>query len=171
MSGNRVDVPGPCVSVAMDPLDDERWMRRALALADRAEAEGEVPVGAVLVRDGQAIGEGWNRPIGASDPTAHAEILALREAASRVANYRLPHTTLYVTLEPCTMCAGAIIQSRVARVVFAARDPKGGAAGSVLDLLGTDRLNHRVEVVGGILSEEAIRRLQAFFQARRLSQR
>ena len=146
-------------------------MLRALGLADRAGAEGEVPVGAVLVKDGEVVGEGWNRPISASDPTAHAEIVALREAARRLANYRLPDTTLYVTLEPCAMCAGAIIHARVARVVFAARDPKGGAAGSVFDLLGTDRLNHRVEVAGGVLAEEAARRLQAFFQTRRLSQR
>ena len=146
-------------------------MLRALGLADRAGAEGEVPVGAVLVKDGEVVGEGWNRPISASDPTAHAEIVALREAARRLANYRLADTTLYVTLEPCAMCAGAIIHARVARVVFAARDPKGGAAGSVFDLLGTDRLNHRVEVAGGVLAEETARRLQAFFQTRRLSQR
>ncbi len=151
--------------------DDGRWMRQALALADRAEAAGEVPVGAVLVRDGEVVGEGWNRPIGTHDPTAHAEIEALRDAARRLANYRLPGTTLYVTLEPCAMCAGAILHARVARVVFGARDPKGGAAGSVFDLLGTDRLNHRVEVTAGVLAEESAQRLQAFFQSRRLSQR
>ncbi|MCU0936837.1 MAG: tRNA adenosine(34) deaminase TadA [Gammaproteobacteria bacterium] len=146
-------------------------MRRALELAGRAEAAGEVPVGAVLVQDGEVVGEGWNRPIGAHDPTAHAEIEALRDAARRLANYRLPGTILYVTLEPCVMCAGAILHARVARVVFGARDPKGGAAGSVFDLLGTDRLNHRVEVTAGVLAEESARRLQAFFQSRRLSQR
>lgn len=152
-------------------VDDERWMRRALELAERAEAEGEVPVGAVLVRDGAVVGEGWNRPIGAHDPTAHAEVEALRDAARRLANYRLPGTTLYVTLEPCAMCAGAILHARVTRVVFGAHDSKGGAAGSVFDLLGTDRLNHRVEVTAGVLAEESTQRLQAFFQARRLSQR
>ncbi len=146
-------------------------MRRALELAGRAEAAGEVPVGAVLVQDGEVVGEGWNRPIGAHDPTAHAEIEALRDAARRLANYRLPGTTLYVTLEPCVMCAGAILHARVARVVFGARDPKGGAAGSVFDLLGTDRLNHRVEVASGVLADACGQRLQAFFQARRLSQR
>lgn len=152
-------------------VDDEHWMRRALELAERAEAEGEVPVGAVLVRDGAVVGEGWNRPIGAHDPTAHAEVEALRDAARRLANYRLPGTTLYVTLEPCAMCAGAILHARVTRVVFGAHDPKGGAAGSVFDLLGTDRLNHRVEVTVGVLAQESAQRLQAFFQARRLSQR
>jgi tRNA(adenine34) deaminase len=152
-------------------VDEERWMRRALELAGRAEAAGEVPVGAVLVQDGEVVGEGWNRPIGAHDPTAHAEIEALRDAARRLANYRLPGTTLYVTLEPCVMCAGAILHARVARVVFGARDPKGGAAGSVFDLLGTDRLNHRVEVASGVLADACGQRLQAFFQARRLSQR
>jgi tRNA(adenine34) deaminase len=146
-------------------------MRRALELADRAEAEGEVPVGAVLVRAGEVLGEGWNRPVGARDPTAHAEIEALRAAARAAANYRLPGTVLYVTLEPCAMCAGAIIHARVDRVVFGAKDPKGGAAGSVFDLLGTDRLNHRVQVVGGVLGEAASRRLQDFFRRRRLSQR
>jgi tRNA(adenine34) deaminase len=146
-------------------------MRRALGLAERAEAAGEVPVGAVLVRDGEVVGEGWNRPIGAHDPTAHAEVEALRDAGRRLANYRLPGTALYVTLEPCAMCAGAILHARVARVVFGARDPKGGAAGSVFDLLGTDRLNHRVEVVSGVLAEACGQRLQAFFQSRRLSQR
>ena len=150
-----------------DSLEDERWMRRALELAERAAAEGEVPVGAVLVRDGVVVGEGWNRPLAASDPTAHAEILAQREAGQRLANYRLPGTTLYVTLEPCAMCAGAIIHARVERVVFGAHDPKGGAAGSVFELLGTDRLNHRVAVTPGVLPAESAARLQAFFQARR----
>lgn len=142
-------------------------MRRALELADRAAAEGEVPVGAVLVQDGVAVGEGWNRPLAASDPTAHAEILALRDAGRRLANYRLPGTTLYVTLEPCAMCAGALIHARVERVVFGARDPKGGAAGSVFELLGTDRLNHRVAVTPDVLPAESGARLQSFFQARR----
>ncbi len=142
-------------------------MRRALELADRAAAEGEVPVGAVRVQDGGAVGEGGTRPRAASDPTAHAEILALREAGRRLANYRLPGTTLYVTLEPCPRCAGALIHARDDRVVFGARDPKGGAAGSVFELLGTDRLNHRVAVTPDVLAAESAARLQAFFQARR----
>jgi tRNA(adenine34) deaminase len=146
-------------------------MRRALELAERAEAQGEVPVGAVLVAGGEVIGEGWNRPIGARDPTAHAEVEALRAGARALANYRLPGATLYVTLEPCAMCAGALLHARVARVVFGASDPKGGAAGSVFDLLGTDRLNHRVQVQGGVLAPECGERLQRFFRGRRLSQR
>jgi tRNA(adenine34) deaminase len=152
-------------------LTDEDWMRRALELAGRAEAEGEVPVGALLVRDGEILGEGWNRPIGACDPTAHAEVEALRAAARAVGNYRLPGTTLYVTLEPCAMCAGAIILARVDRLVFGARDRKGGTAGSVFDLLGSDRLNHRVRVTGEVLAEPAAQRLQAFFRARRSIER
>lgn len=146
---------------------DQAWMRRALELAARAGAAGEVPVGAVLVLDGEAIGEGHNRPIIDHDPSAHAEILALRAAAARLANYRLPGTTLYVTLEPCVMCAGAIIHARVRRVVYGARDPRGGAAGSVFDVLNTNRLNHRVEIAGGVLEEDCARLLQDFFRQRR----
>lgn len=143
-------------------------MQRALQLADRAQQEGEVPVGALLVREGAVIGEGWNRPIGSHDPSAHAEITALRDAAARSHNYRLPGTTLYVTLEPCPMCAGAIIHARVGRVVFGATDPKGGAAGSLFDLLPSDhRFNHRVEVQGGVLEEQCANQLRAFFRARR----
>lgn len=143
-------------------------MRRALALARRAEAEGEVPVGAVLVREGEAIGEGWNRPIGSADPTAHAEILALRDAARRVGNYRLPGSILYVTLEPCVMCAGAIIHARVERLVFGAADPKGGAAGGRFELLPSDqRFNHRTACEGGLLAEECAELLRAFFRRRR----
>ncbi len=142
-------------------------MRRALELADRAEAQGEVPVGAVLVLDGRVVGEGWNSPISKADPTAHAEIAALRDAALRLGNYRLPDTTLYVTLEPCVMCAGAIIHARVSRVLYASSDPKGGAAGSAFHILGTDRLNHQVEVDGGLLGDEAGSRLQRFFKRRR----
>jgi tRNA(adenine34) deaminase len=142
-------------------------MRRALALAGRA-AEGEVPVGAVLVLDNEMIGEGWNRPIGAHDASAHAEIQALRDAGRRVGNYRLPGTTLYVTLEPCVMCAGAIIHARVARVVYGAPDPKAGACGSVFDLLPSDgRFNHRTDCRGGILAEDCGELLRAFFRARR----
>ncbi len=142
-------------------------MREALALAHRAREEGEVPVGAVVVLEGEVVGEGWNRPIGACDPSAHAEILALRRAARRVGNYRLPGAALYVTLEPCVMCAGAIVQARLARVVFGAADPKSGAAGSVFTVLGSERLNHRVEVQGGCLAVDCAEVLQGFFQARR----
>jgi tRNA(adenine34) deaminase len=138
-----------------------------MELAVRAAREGEVPVGAVLVRDGKVIGEGWNRPIGANDPTAHAEIQALRAAGQAISNYRLTGTTLYVTLEPCAMCAGAIIHARVERVVFGAYDPKGGAAGSVFQVLGTDRLNHKVEVEGGVLAEECGAMLRDFFARKR----
>ncbi len=147
---------------------DEFWMRQAIALAHRAQLEGEVPVGAVLVRDGELLGEGWNSPIGRHDPSAHAEILALRQAGSRVGNYRLPGTALYVTLEPCPMCAGAIIQARVARVIYGAPDPKAGAAGSRFDLLPSDhRFNHRTQCVGGLLAEECGHLLRSFFAARR----
>jgi tRNA(adenine34) deaminase len=150
------------------PCTDEDWMQVALALAGRAAAEGEVPVGAVLVLDNALIGEGWNRPIGAHDATAHAEIQALRDAGRRVGNYRLPGTTLYVTLEPCVMCAGAIIHARVERVVYGAPDPKAGACGSVFDLLPSDgRFNHRTECRGGILAEDCGETLRAFFRARR----
>jgi tRNA(adenine34) deaminase len=142
-------------------------MRHALALAGRAKQAGEVPVGAVLVRGDEVLGEGWNRPISAHDPTAHAEIIALREAAQRLGNYRLIGTTLYVTLEPCVMCAGAIIHARVARVVFGAYDPKAGAAGSVFAVLGTSKLNHQVEVWGGVLLEECRVMLREFLAGRR----
>lgn len=145
-----------------------RWMRRALALATRAAAVDEVPVGAVVVRDGNVLGEGFNSPIARHDPTAHAEINALRAAGEVAGNYRLPGSTLYVTLEPCVMCAGAIIHARVSRVVYAARDPKAGAAGSVFPVLGTDRLNHRVEVAGGLLEAESAALLRAFFVRRRV---
>jgi tRNA(adenine34) deaminase len=144
-------------------------MRRALELAQSAEGAGEVPVGAVLVAsDGQIIGEGWNRPIGAHDPTAHAEIVALRAAANAAGNYRLPGTTLYVTLEPCPMCAGAIVHARVDRVVFATVDPRSGAAGSTFDLLPSDeRFNHYTRCVGGVLAQESADMLRRFFRARR----
>ena len=147
---------------------DLNYMQQALDLARRAEAEGEVPVGALLVRAGEVIGAGWNRPIGTHDPTAHAEISALRDAAARVGNYRLPGSTLYVTLEPCPMCAGAIIHARVGRLVFGAADPKNGAAGSVFDLLPSDhRFNHRVEVQGGLMSDACSDLLRSFFRSRR----
>lgn len=142
-------------------------MRRALALARHAQAAGEVPVGAVVVLNGEVIGEGWNQPIRANDPSAHAEMVALRAAAARLRNYRLPGTTLYATLEPCAMCAGAIVQARVARVVYGAADPKAGAAGSVLNLLALEQLNHRAQVVGGVLGEECGELLRGFFHERR----
>jgi tRNA(adenine34) deaminase len=146
---------------------DEHWMRHALLLARRAEAEGEVPVGAVVVCAGEVLGEGWNQPIATSDPTAHAEIIALRDAACRSCNYRLVDTTLYVILEPCAMCAGAMIHARVARVVYGAGDPRGGAGGSVFDILGTDKLNHRIAVTGGVLADDCSAMLRAFFAKRR----
>jgi tRNA(adenine34) deaminase len=147
--------------------EDGYWMGYALGLAKQAAEQGEVPVGAVLVLNGAAVGEGWNRPIAEHDPTAHAEIVALRAAAQNLGNYRLPGATLYVNLEPCVMCAGAIIHARVERVVFGAYDPKSGAAGSVFEILGTDRLNHHVEVQGGVLADECSRLLRLFFEDRR----
>ena len=142
-------------------------MRHALALAARAQAAGEVPVGAVLVKDGAVIGSGWNHPIGAHDPTAHAEVAALRAAAQALGNYRLTDTTLYVTLEPCAMCAGALVHARVKRLVYGAADPKAGAAGSVFDIARAPALNHRLEVEGGVLAEECGRLLREFFSHRR----
>ncbi len=143
-------------------------MRRALELASHAEAQGEVPVGAVLVLGGEIVGEGWNQPIGRHDPSAHAEIMALRDAGRRLGNYRLPETTLYVTLEPCPMCAGAIVHARVGKVIYAASDPRSGAAGSVFDLLPSDqRFNHVTEAEGGLLAEESAELLRQFFRARR----
>ena len=142
-------------------------MRRALALAGEAAAAGEVPVGAVLVRDGVELGSGYNRPIGDCDPSAHAEIVALRAAARRTGNYRLAGTTLYVTMEPCPMCAGAIVHARVARVVYGARDERWGACGSVFHVLEPGRLNHDVTLEGGLLAEESAELLRAFFRARR----
>ncbi len=142
-------------------------MQRALELADCAAREGEVPVGAVLVKEGEIVGEGWNRPIASHDPTAHAEIQALRLGAERVENYRLIDTTLYVTLEPCAMCAGAMVHARVNRLVYGAADPKTGAAGSVLNVLQHPRLNHLVEVTGGVLENECGEKLRRFFRERR----
>lgn len=149
--------------------EDDRWMRHALALADRAEREDdEIPVGAVVVAaDGSLVGEGWNRNITDHDPTAHAEIVAMRQAGSRLANHRLIGCTVYVTLEPCAMCAMAMVHARVARVVYGATDPKTGAAGSVFDLLADPRHNHRVQVEGGLLGAEAGARLTAYFRRKR----
>lgn len=150
----------------MDSLDSE-FMARALALAGRAEAAGEVPVGAVIVKDNQIIAEGWNQPIGAHDPTAHAEIVALRAAARRLETYRLLDTTLYVTLEPCAMCAGAMVHARVKRLVYAATDPRAGASGSVFNITQNAALNHRLEVRGGVLAEPCGELLRKFFSSRR----
>ena len=151
---------------------DELWMRHAFALADRAEREHEIPVGALLVSEsGELLAEGFNRTITDHDPTAHAEIVALREAGKRLGNYRMPGTTLYVTLEPCAMCAMALIHARVRRVVFGATDPKTGAAGSVFDLLGSPRHNHQVEIASGVLGAEAGQRLSAYFRRKRQSPR
>ena len=150
-------------------MNDEFWMRRALNLAERAQADGEVPVGAVMVMGDDCIGEGWNRSIATHDPTAHAEITALRAGAAQLQNYRLPGATLYVTLEPCAMCAGAIILARIERLVYAAADPRMGAAGSVFNILQSEQLNHRVELTGGILEQEAATLLQTFFRNRRIA--
>ena len=142
-------------------------MREALSLASSAACLGEVPVGAVVVREGQIVGRGFNSPIGENDPTAHAEIAALRDAARNLENYRLPGCELFVTLEPCAMCAGAILHARIARVVYGARDPKTGVHCSVVDLFAVDRLNHHTNVVGGVLAEECGQLLSGFFAARR----
>jgi tRNA(adenine34) deaminase len=146
---------------------DTDFMRRALQLADRAYEQGEVPVGAVLVVDGEIVGEGWNQVISAQDPTAHAECVALRDAAARIGNYRLPGSTLYVSLEPCTMCVGAMVHARVERLVFAAREPKAGVVCSRASALDADYYNHRVSWEEGILAGESSERLQAFFKERR----
>lgn len=142
-------------------------MRYAMALATRAQENNEVPVGAVLVHDGEVIAEGWNHPIGDHDPTAHAEMMALRQGGKALENYRLLDTTLYVTLEPCTMCAGAMIHSRISRLVYGARDAKTGAAGSLLDILHHPGMNHRIVVEGGLLAEECADQLSEFFRLRR----
>jgi tRNA(Arg) A34 adenosine deaminase TadA len=147
---------------------DENYMRRALQLAEHArDAENEVPVGAVLVLDDQIVGVGWNRNITLNDPTAHAEIQALRAAGEKLANYRMIGATLYVTLEPCAMCAMALVHARIARVVYGATDPKTGAAGSVFDTLVSERHNHRIQVEGGLLADEASVMLREFFRSRR----
>lgn len=146
---------------------DEHWMRRALVLAESAAEVGEVPVGAVVVLDGEVIGEGWNHPISGHDPTAHAEIMALRTAAQKVENYRLVDADLYVTIEPCTMCAGAIIHARIRRVVYGATEPKSGAVCSNGQVFEQPWMNHRVEAVGGVLAECCSERISRFFQQRR----
>jgi tRNA(adenine34) deaminase len=148
-------------------LDDEFFMREALSQALAASCLGEVPVGAVVVREGVIVGRGFNSPIGDHDPTAHAEIAAMRNAARTLENYRLPGCELFVTLEPCAMCAGAILHARIARVVYGARDPKSGAHGSILDLFAEARLNHHTDIVGGVLAAPCGRLLSDFFAERR----
>ena len=152
-------------------LNHEHWMRHALTLARRAWEEGEVPVGAVLVHNNQVIGEGWNRSIGRHDPTAHAEIMALRQGGLVLQNYRMLETTLYVTLEPCVMCAGAMVHGRIGNLVFGARDAKTGAIGSLMDVVGHPGMNHQVMVTEGVLAEECSAMLSDFFRARRLEKK
>lgn len=147
--------------------DDTRWMQRALELARHAEAEGEVPVGAVIVLNGEIIGEGWNHPISSQDATAHAEIMALRQACQSQQNYRLPGADIFVTLEPCVMCAGALVHARINRLVYATREPKTGAAGSCVDVFSLPNLNHRVQCESGLLAEQSSSMLRDFFRARR----
>ena len=166
MSASPSEPIASCAPAAL-VRDDEAWMRQALALANQAATRGEVPVGALVVRAGESIGRGYNRPITACDPSAHAEMVAVRAAAICTGNYRLPGATLYVTLEPCPMCMGVIIHSRLARVVFAASDSRWGAAGSVLTLAQPGRFNHDLEVTGGVLAEPAAACLKRFFRARR----
>ena len=149
----------------------DKFMQLALEQARLAWAEGEVPVGAVVVKDGEVIAAGYNQPIGRHDPSAHAEIVALRAAAEKLGNYRLPGCELYVTLEPCIMCSGAMMHARLSRVVYAALDPKTGACGSVLNLFEEQRLNHHTEVAGGVMAEEASSLLRAFFAERRAAAR
>ncbi|RLA19228.1 MAG: tRNA adenosine(34) deaminase TadA [Gammaproteobacteria bacterium] len=148
-------------------MSDLEWMRRAITLAQKAEQQGEVPVGALLVREGVCVGEGWNQPILRHDPSAHAEINALRDAGQATENYRLIDTVLYVTLEPCVMCMGAIANARVRRLVFGASDPARGAAGSILSLSNASFLNHHIETEGGLLAEECSELLRSFFARRR----
>jgi len=147
--------------------NDQYWMAHALELAKKAEEQGEVPVGAVIIRGDEVLGEGWNQPITQHDSTAHAEIQALRAACAHVENYRLPGATLYVTLEPCIMCAGAIVHARIERVVYATKEPKTGAVGSCFDIFNTQQLNHYVHCEHGVLADESTQLLQDFFKSRR----
>lgn len=147
--------------------NDARWMAYAMTLAKKAESQGEIPVGAVVVKDEQILGEGWNQSITLHDPTAHAEVMAIRQAGLHMNNYRLVGSTLYVTLEPCPMCTGAIIHSRVSKVVYGAKDYKTGAIGSVMNLLEHDSNNHKLNYVGGVLEEECSHQISAFFKKRR----
>ena len=149
---------------------DQKWMEKALELARKAEAAGEVPVGAVLVKDDQLIAEGWNQPITSHDATSHAEIMAMRDAGKALNNYRLIDTTMYVTLEPCSMCVGAMIHARVSRVVYGASEPRTGALGGAFNLLEANDHNHNFDVISGVLAEESREMLQGFFQSRRKKQ-
>ena len=151
----------------MSELNDAYWMKQALALAQKAWDQGEVPVGAILVLDDEVIGQGWNRPITRHDPTAHAEIMALQQGGQIVQNYRLLNATLYVTLEPCVMCAGAMVHSRIKRLVYGASDLKTGAAGSLLDVLRHPGMNHQIEITAGVMANECSDMLSQFFQQRR----
>ena len=163
-------VQDPLTEISMEQSateEDVMWMRHALTLADKAESIGEVPVGACVVLNGELIGEGFNTPITDNDPSAHAELRAVKEAAAAVQNYRLIDATLYVTLEPCSMCAGMLVHARVKRVVFGAKDAKTGAAGSVMNLLQHPALNHQLEVVSGVLADECANKLSDFFRKRR----
>ncbi len=148
-------------------MSDERWMKKALELARRAEQAGEVPVGAILVKDNQLISEGWNQPILSHDATSHAEIMAMREAGKKLNNYRLIDTTMYVTLEPCSMCVGAMIHARISKVIYGASEPRTGALGGAFDLLEANQHNHIFDVRSGVLAEESKLMLQRFFQSRR----
>ncbi len=147
---------------------DAKWMQRAFELADEAKSQGEVPVGAIVVHKDKIIGEGYNQPISSNDPTAHAEINALRDAGNKLGNYRLADTTMYVTLEPCAMCAGAIVHARITKLVYAADDPKTGACGSVFNLLQSNELNHKVEIEKGIMEKECCSLIQTFFKEKRV---
>ena len=171
MDGSDVEAPPPDALTASDALraceERERWIGEALALARLSQDRGEVPVGAVVVREGVVVGRGGNAPIAGNDPTAHAEIAALRDAARAVGNYRLPDCDLYVTLEPCAMCAGAIMHARIRRLVYGATDAKTGACGGVIDLFAERRLNHHTTVTGGVLAHECGGLLSSFFASRR----
>jgi tRNA(adenine34) deaminase len=151
--------------------EDLHWMQKALVLADKAALQGEIPVGAVLVLNGECLGEGWNQSIQLNDPSAHAEMLAIRQAAKILGNYRLINTTLYVTLEPCSMCAGLIVHSRIKKLVFGAYDTKTGCAGSLMDIVQHPKLNHQVERVGGVLEQECATKLSEFFKIRRVQKK
>lgn len=148
--------------------EDAKWMQRAFELAQTAKEHDEVPVGAVIVYEDKIIGEGWNQPISANDPTAHAEIIALRDAGNKIRNYRLPGALMYVTLEPCAMCAGAMVHARLAKLIYAADDPNTGACGSVFNLLQTNELNHKVETEKGVMEEECRALIQDFFKEKRI---
>jgi tRNA(adenine34) deaminase len=165
-SGASVE-PSSVESASIEPASDELWMEEALRCAQRALEAGEVPVGAIVVLEGRVVGRGWNRNISDSDPTAHAEILALREAGATVGNHRLGDCDLFVTIEPCAMCAGALVHARIKRLVYGADDPKAGAVRSAMQVVNHPQLNHRVEVQSGVLSGRSAELLQTFFRSRR----